>query len=208
LATTIRDYDVTFTREETIADLAAQWRRADGSATAAYFNVVQFLEQVLCPWLKSKNRPLHFKFFDAADGEDFAYVTVEPLTLNIDREIWNLARDGEPFTRRIVAHEIGHIIQHGHYPKAAFSNGSAAHFKFIVKWRSAEWQADTFMELFLLPTPVVAAFASPEELAAACSVELELATKRFDEVRNDKLRQMYGSTLCKVCGQFTCSGAH
>ena len=204
----LRDYPVRFRREEDIADIAIKWRRAHGSDGAPYFNIVFFVKTILCPFLERRNEKLYFDFFDAADGEDLAYVTVEPLTLHIDREIWDLAEKGDPFPRLVVAHEVGHIVLHGHYPRAAFSNDPSVQLKAIPQGRSAEWQAIVFADHFLLPTRTVSAFETPFEIVKACSVQLELAEKRFTDVRENRLKKLYGAVICQTCGQFSCTEQH
>lgn len=210
MAAYLRDYPVRFRREEDIANVAVRLRRMHRSGSTPYFNVVNFIEQTLRPFLKQQGRELQIEFFEATERQiarqEFAYVTVEPLTLHIDRETWDLAKEGEPLARLVVAHEIGHLILHGHYPKAAFSNDAAVQLKAIPQGSSAEWQAIVFAEHFLLPTLIVSAFGAPFEIAIKCGVELDLAEKRFSDVKNRRFKVLYGVDICQICGEFSCKG--
>lgn len=205
----LRDYYVTFHREEYVRDRAADWRQSSGTAQSVDFNIVRFVEDTLTALLTKRKGKLQIKFFELENEQDApAYVTIDPLTLHIDQETWDLAKLGEPFSRLVIAHEIGHIVLHGHYEKAAFSNDPKVRFKAFPQENSAEWQADTFAGYFLLPDNLVAAFNSPAEIAAACSVPLDLARKRFMEVRELMLRKRHDRDFCSVCGEVQCTEAH
>lgn len=171
----LRDYYVEFRREDDIAETALAWRRASRNENLAYFNVVDFVVDVLQKQLKKG--PILIEFFDAEDGADPAYVTFNPLTLHVDRETWDLAKLGDPDARFVIAHEVGHLILHDHHAKA-FSRDPNAQIKFAEDEHSAEWQANVFAYYFLLPTHIVAAFADVGELARACGVSQRLAQER------------------------------
>jgi len=201
-----RDHHVNFMREEKISEIALAWRQAAANENFSYFNVIEFIERVLRKRLKKGT--LHIEFFEMLPGGDAAYITFDPLTLHIDKEIWDLAKIGDPDARYIIAHEIGHIILHDHFAKA-FSIDPAIQLKFDVKQRSAEWQANTFAAYFLLPTHVIAAFDCVEDVVRACSVNSDLARERFAAVRETKSRSAkYEGDPCNKCGDFTldCNG--
>jgi hypothetical protein len=205
----LRDWYVTFHREEYIAELARDWRRANGGASLTEFNVVQFVEQTLVSRLSSNKGGLSIKLFDMSDEQqDPAYVTIEPLTLHVDHEIWRFGKLGDPFARHVLAHEAGHIILHGQYPKAAFSSGPEARLKAFPKENSAEWQAETFAEYLLLPTRIIGSFACPRDVARACSVPTEMAEKRFTQVREEEIRRRLSREYCPTCGQIDCLQSH
>jgi hypothetical protein len=205
---TLRDYYVQFRREETIADAAVRWRRAGGSETAPYFNIVRFVLEVLRPTLQRQGIDLHLKFFEGRDEDLPAYVTVEPLTLHVDREIWESAERGDPRSRLVVAHEVGHIVLHGTYPKAAFSDDPEVRLKAFPQENSAEWQANVFADHFLVPTRIASAFGSAWQIFASCGVPLEVAERRFTDLIEDRFRRKYGVSPCSTCGEFSCSKAH
>lgn len=211
----LRDYYVPFMREEEIARAANEWRRAEGCALKPDFNVVTFFESVLTKHLKRARGALTVKFFNSEPGGDPAYLAIDDpskpptdrqMTLNIDGEIWGEARIGEPRARVIIGHEIGHIVLHGHYERAAFSRGSEVRLRAHVQERSAEWQADTFMGYLLLPTCIVRQYNSPREIAAGCSVPLDLAEERFAAARQQIVWRQKCPDQCTKCGDIDCQG--
>jgi hypothetical protein len=146
---------------------------------------------------------LKYDFFDTPPGGKFAYVTFNPLTLHVDQEIWDLAEKGDPLSRFVIAHEIGHIVLHNHFAKA-FSIESNVRIKFLPKEYSAEWQANTFAGYFLLPTNIVAAFADSPSLAKSAGVPLRLAEDRTKAVFANRLRSFsFDGEPCTECGNFT-----
>ena len=197
----LRDYLVSFTREEEIARIAHEWRVAAGIENSAEFNIIAFVEDILSK--KLKKGPLHIEFFDMREGEHPAFVTFWPhITLHIDRDIWGNAKMGDPESRAIVAHEVGHIILHDHHAKA-FSY-DRINPKFYVKETSAEWQANIFADYFLLPDQVVIAYWDVKELAKSCSVTQAFARQRLNavaEARHPKPK--IEGDFCIKCGQFT-----
>jgi Zn-dependent peptidase ImmA (M78 family) len=196
-----RDYLVSFIREEEIARIANEWRRAAGIENSPEFNIVAFVEDVLSQ--KLKKGPLRIKFFDMRDGDDPAFVTFQPHpTLHIDRDVMSNAKIGDPESKGIVAHEVGHIILHDHHAKA-FSH-DRVNPKFYVKETSAEWQANTFVDYFLLPDHIVIAYSDVKELAKSCSVTQDLARHRLDAVAEARRpRPKIEGDFCIKCGQFT-----
>ena len=198
------DYIVAFKREDTLADAALAWRREAKNENYSHFNIVTFVEKVLLP--KSK-RPFTIEFFDARDGQKPAFVSFTPeVVLNVDRAIWDLARDGEPDARFIVAHEIGHLTLHDHFAKA-FSDDPSDHVKSVVKERSAEWQANTFAFYFLMPDMIVAAYRDVTELSVACEVTERIARLRV--AMNSRLALLYSASqggFCPNCGEFCNTG--
>lgn len=198
----LRDYQVTFTREEDIAKSAFAWRAAAGNENRADFNIVDFVEGVLAKKIKGKG-PLHLELFDMQQGGEPAFVTFQPLTLHIDRQVWELAKMGDPECRFIVAHEVGHLILHDHHAKA-FSNDGRVNIKFATQECSAEWQANTFASYFLLPDQIVLAHSDANDLARSCSVTRQLANDRRDAVLEArKPRPKVEGGFCIECGCFT-----
>lgn len=210
MAATIRpDYKVRRLRRDDIAQKADAWRKAGGKANEPYFDIVDFVETILKTRLP--NADLRIDFFEAKANEDLAYVEFKPparfgkrtITLNIDREIWELAKIGEPEARFIVAHEIGHIVLHDHEAKA-FSDDDGSRLSQFEKEETAEWQADIFAICFLMPAHVVVAFGNVEELAAATAVEHRHAETRFQTVMAENSRSsQYSGYACRQCGEFT-----
>ena len=56
----------------------------------------------------------------------------------------------------------------------------------IKPYESAEWQANKFASLFLMPRHIVREFSSVDELIAGCKVSRQAAEIRFSEVGHVK----------------------
>ncbi|SRR6266567_1279550 len=194
-----RDHHVRFLSEESIAHAALNCRRLGGYYNDGYFNITDLVENVLRT--KARNGPLRIVFFDAADDDEPAYVTFDPLTLRVDHEIWELARSGEPDARFIIAHEIGHLVLHDHDAKA-FSTSPEDQIKFAPKGNSAEWQANAFAAHLLLPSHIVAIIDDLQGLVA-CGVNKNLAQERLSAERRAKCATTYNGDACPRCGNFT-----
>jgi hypothetical protein len=196
----LRDHHVRFTSEETLAGVALQWRQAAGNENAPSINVVTFIENILLK--KLKKGPFIIKFFDQLPEKDPAFVSFDPLTLNVDREIWEFGRLGDPHASFVLAHEIGHLIFHDNHAKA-FSDDSEAQVKFAQNEYSAEWQANTFAGYFLLPTHIVVAYGNVEDLIKSCGARRELAEHRVATVTEMiKPRPKIEGDFCIECGEF------
>lgn len=197
----INDYEVAFRREETIAEIALDLRKAAGEVNSPDFNIVKFVENALVKMLQKKD-PLHFDFFDVEAGGKPACVSYRPLTLHVDREVWELAGLGDPESRFIVAHEVGHIILHDHHAKAFSGDVNARRHR--ANEVSAEWQANIFATYFLLPDHIVLAHNDPDDLARSCSVLGSLAQERVDALNKaTKTREIFDGNFCITCGNFT-----
>jgi hypothetical protein len=172
-----RDYIVKFLREEEIERIALTWLHEAGVLNRPNFNIVYFVTGFLSRRLRKKG-PLNFRFFDAGPDDDPAFVTFNPLTLHVDREIWEWADQGDPKARFVIAHEIGHLILHDHFA-TAFSDDPEVRIKSFPNEYSAEWQANTFAYYFLLPTHIVTAYDDVETLIQVSGVTREPANPTF-----------------------------
>jgi hypothetical protein len=194
------DHIVDFLHEETIENYALAWLREAGILHRPYFNIVKFVNDFLMKRLKKG--PFKIVLFDAGPNEKPAYISFNPLTLNIDREIWRDADIGEPFARFVVAHEVGHLIFHDAFAQA-FSNDSTVRIKSFPKEYSAEWQANTFAYHFLMPTHIVAAYDDLDTLISICGVTREVAIERSKLTRATKPPlQTFEGDPCTTCGNF------
>src|SRR5262245_57435283 len=110
-----RDYKVEFKREELIADEAWACSIRARNESAVYFNVAEFIEFSLS--LDPKIGPIRI-IHDTTASDPLAFVTYRPRTLHIDRETWELMRQGEPEARYIGGHEAGHLVLHDHRAQA------------------------------------------------------------------------------------------
>jgi hypothetical protein len=165
------DYKVIYTQVEDIAKIAFTWRDHHDRAHNNSFDITEFVQTTLTMALKKKG-PLRIEFFDRAfKYDDPAYVTFRPLTLHVDRRIWNDAKAGDGYARFVIAHEIGHIVLHDDSAKA-FSSDPSLQIQFAEKEYSAEWQANIFAGYFLLPDQVIERFNDEELLHIFCNVAI------------------------------------
>jgi IrrE N-terminal-like domain len=196
------DHYVKFCSEETIAEIALAWRNAANILNDGNFDIIDFVENVLSKQYATKGA-LNIRLFDASSGSDFASVTYNPLTLHVDSEVWELAKRGDPDSRYMIAHEIGHILLHDHYARP-FSNDPSQQRNFAQNEHSAEWQANTFAGFFLLPDHLVRSFGDAKEMSTSCGVPKNLARDRVATVEKAarKSRNFEGD-LCSECRNFT-----
>lgn len=177
------DHYVPFMHEGNISKIAYGWRLAAKNEGDLYFNITEFVLSVLCKQLKKG--VVRIVFFDSKEGEVPAYVEFlgAAILMHVDREVWELAGQGEPMARFIIAHEIGHVLLHDKSAKA-FSNMGEGRAKFANE-NCAEWQADTFAGHFLVPTELVLELQNAFSIATRCSVPRQMAEDRIFAVRRD-----------------------
>jgi len=163
------DYKVRFRSYDNVADLASQMRVRLGIDNYYMFNIVNQLRK-----LKDVKFGIHgnLKIELFVDREDKAYVIFDPLVLHVHKDIWDEAEIGEPKARFILAHELGHIVMHGHY-RQEFAEIDEFHLKAFQPEEKAESQANWF----------AAAFLAPDYLARNCTNESELCLS-FDYPRD------------------------
>jgi len=171
--------------------------------TGYFFNICDFVLGPLTQRYSSKGR-LQIELYDAANGDDLAYVTFKPLTLHVDKRIWKSARDGGPIARYIIAHEIGHIVLHDEFA-VAFSDEKSAQLKYLQDEESGEWQANIFASYFLVPDHIARKLSDADVIAGLCVVTDELAKKRLTDAKNAKtiVTPPYTGDMCTGCGSFT-----
>ena len=93
----------------------------------------------------------------------------------------SLAKD-DPEARHTAAHEFGHMVLHSHQtPVMAKRITNDLRF-------DPEWQADRFADYWLMPTEGVRKCRSANHVAAKYNVSIELAARRFDEVKNQGIQ--------------------
>jgi len=197
-----RDYRVRILSREDIAKIAMAWWSLARSGRHS-FNICRFVLDVLPNRIKAKGK-LVIEFYDQSHGDSPAYVTFGPLTLHVDRGVWNAADRGEPYARYIIAHEIGHLVLHDRYA-VAFSEEEAALLNYVQNEESAEWQAHVFAALFLVPDHVAIKFNDADLIAGLCVVTDSLAANCLNDARNAKsiLTPSYEGEMCPGCGNFT-----
>jgi hypothetical protein len=198
-----QDHYVAFRSEESIAEIAYRLRDAHVPRSEPTFNIVDFIENTLPKHLKKG--PLKVEFYDRAfKQDDLAYVSFNPLTLNVDTKLWADAKIGESYARYVLAHEIGHIVLHDHSAKA-FSRDKSAQITFADDGQSAEWQANTFAGHFLLPTTIVQRIDDFALLTIQSEVKEEVVLDRLLAVRREMRQKsrVFEGDFCNKCGNFS-----
>jgi hypothetical protein len=185
-----RDYYVGSRSERSIAQIAQHLRDAHCSRNDHTFNVVEFVERTLPGELRgSKKGKLRVQFYERDFKEDDpAYVKFDPLTLHADSGVWTDARFDEGYAREIIGHEIGHVVLHDHSAKA-FSNDKSAQLPFADDEQSAEWQANTFADHFLVPDLIVQDLREVPRIAAICQVTEAFALRRVVALKSKEWRK-------------------
>jgi hypothetical protein len=120
-----------------------------------------------------------------------AVVSYRPLKIEFDRAKWpkaSLSKDKE--TNYIAAHELAHLILHNHDAQP-YSGIKKPWISFNED--SAEWQANTFADHFLVRDSDVYKYISPDVIADICQVPLEAAERRFRELAKT------GQCCCEAC---------
>jgi hypothetical protein len=198
------DHYVRFRSEEIISMFAAAHR--DAAATSRpYFNIVSYLDRLIAARRGTKDQIELDKYHrDYPDADSHASVTFSPVTLHAADDIWNKARDDDPFSRFVLAHELGHISLH-RYDEHGYSSDPSSRISFAQKEHSAEWQADTFALHFLMPDHLVRKLGTADVLEAACMVPLHWARKRVEMFDSQKkiLAPRYTGDCCIQCGLFS-----
>lgn len=204
-----RDYKVSRRDRNFIAKVAMEfWKLADKRG-GSYFNICEYLQDIIATRFSNGLRIILCSFNDLPE-KAFVIFGSTP-TLYIVDAIWNDAGLGKPYARRIVAHEIGHLVLHGNEYAAiqeqeiAFSEGRLAPYKFIEPEYSCECQANTFADLFLVPDHIAVQARNAETLAFSCLITEEAAARRIDEARSARkiLSPSYEGDPCDKCSNFT-----
>lgn len=97
------------------------------------------------------------------DGSQ-AFVTEDSSGIVVAESVYNDAHAGMFYARKILAHEFGHVLLHhqrGYETKHSTRSGYTKQLSNMDTFNSAEWQADTYAILLLVPTTKA---ISPEEL--------------------------------------------
>ncbi|HEX7882383.1 MAG TPA: ImmA/IrrE family metallo-endopeptidase [Afipia sp.] len=197
-----RDHKVRINDRQGIAKIAMTWWLI-ANRVGHSFNICDFVTEILAKRLKGKGA-LHIEFYSDEDLPEKACVTFNPLTLHIVERIWRDAGLGQPYARRIVAHEIGHIILHDQFA-VAFSDDKTAQLVFVQDEESGEWQANIFADYFLVPDHVAVKLKHTDLIAGLCVVTDDLAARRLEEATSAKqiITPQYEGDMCAECSNFT-----
>lgn len=194
------DYKVAERSAKQLANDADALRRLLGAELRAEFNPLHALELFSKKEVLPGKGLLKVTEFDAPPGCKRARVKYNPLRLFIDRDVLDAARIGFPFERFVLAHEIGHLVEHDDTAKA-FSASDAERLTAWPKESLAEWQADTFADNLLVPRKFLFSYRfDARAIAEACNVEREVVERQISAL---KVERRYICKECPRCGCFT-----
>lgn len=189
------DYKVRLRSYARVAEIALDARRKLGVAHYFTFNIVRVIRTLVGKTF-GKLGELELDIFTDA-RKHLAYVTFGPLTLHVDREIWELADLGDPKSRFILAHELGHLLMH-EYHEQAYSEDGSGRLTFIQPEESAETQANWFAACFLAPDHLARGCKDETELCLQFDFPADYASIRLDDMSRNAPKSS-GAT-CASCG--------
>ncbi|WP_159727036.1 ImmA/IrrE family metallo-endopeptidase [Methylosinus sp. Ce-a6] len=193
------DYKVSATTAKQLAADAEELRKLLDADQRTEFNpldAIRLFEKREVP----KKGLLRVLLFDAPKGSKPARVKYKPLRLFVDGDVLEAARVGYPPERFIIAHELGHIVEHDDTAKA-FSASDSERLKAWPKEELAEWQADTFADNLLVPRKFLFSFRlDVGAIASACNVERQVVQRQIDALKSER---RYVCEECLECGCFT-----
>lgn len=201
-----RDAYVNFRREEDIASRASALRSLSKCDVTKSFDVVD----AVCRFTGKKfgeNDVFRLEIFDGLRPLGFAYVTFQPLVMHIEAETWEHASMGDPYSRHVIAHEIGHAVLHDKNAKM-FSRHESRYNTYGMEEYSSEWQAEVFASHLLIPDEMALMFDSVELLALHAGSPQKYALERLGAVRRRKKApssSAHGTESCITCGNFSVS---
>lgn len=202
------DSKVSWLEAPKIERLALEWRKIEGNTNAPTFRIVDFLYQTLPNLLVGK--ALEILVFDDLKEDSPAFVRFsnerrhgyQAVELHIEKWVLHNAKLGDEEARKIIAHEIGHIILHDASAQK-FSQGSEKNMRFLENEESGEWQAKRFADAFLVPLHIAASFTNAEEMAQYCQVDIDCANRRIISVRAEAIERGASSgNSCGRCGDY------
>jgi Zn-dependent peptidase ImmA (M78 family) len=167
-----------------IEALTLAWRDALGVPNDWAPDLLRLLEIAL-PRLPNLGQFALITRSDAEMGEAEAYTQFNPPHIVVRNSVYQLARQCDGRSRMTLAHELGHLVMHPGVSKLRtdFPEPSANKAR---PFELAEWQANKFASLFLMPLHVIREFASASQLSECCQVSLQAAQIRFSQVRRPK----------------------
>jgi Zn-dependent peptidase ImmA (M78 family) len=180
----IDDFRVAPRSAKDIEALTLAWRDALGVPDEWAPNIIRLLEIEL-PKLPKLGQFALITRSDLEMGDAEAYTQFNPPHIVVRNSVYRLARKADGRSRMTLAHELGHLVMH---PGAAklrsdFPPSSTDKPK---PFESAEWQANKFASLFLMPLHIVREFTSAIQLSENCQVSLQAAQIRFSEFASAK----------------------
>lgn len=168
------------------------------------FNIRKFIETEL---EKTIGKSFRLMLFTAAEDKPQAFVGFDPLTLNVDKDMWEDAKYAEPVANFQLAHEVIHLALHD-YGTLHFTTESEYSRRAPEDERNVEWQAEVGAHFLLCPEEIRSQSLTPLEAEARFGVPraVYVSVKR-SRPHADAFRAFaevhYGEFECKNCGNLT-----
>ena len=188
-----KDYHVPFRSEDFIKDVAVSLRQRLEILNTPDFNLRKCLERMSQEAILRSGK-IEIMQYKAKGNEPLAYVTFKDRkTLHVDQDVWADGRDNIPWAREILGHETGHLALHSHYVQGFSGERSKA----WLDNESSEWQADRFLDCFLITDEDMQRYKSPNAIVNHCAVEFHIAFRRLGASFR------YSGECCQTCENFT-----
>ncbi len=163
-----------------IEALTLAWRYALGVPHEWAPNMLRLLEIEL-PKLPKLGQFALIARSDLEMGDAEAYTQFNPPHIVVRNSVYQSARKADGRSRMTLAHELGHLVMHPGASKLR-SDFAPSNSPKLKPFESAEWQANKFASLFLMPVHIVREFTSASQLSESCQVSLRAAQIRFSEL--------------------------
>mgnify|MGYP001125757522 CR=1 FL=1 len=132
-----------------IASTALQFRDLFKVADKAYVDIIEVLEFRVAEFIPD------FRLMVRRDVEldTLAQTTIDPPRIFVKESIYDAACEGDADARRVLAHELGHLLLHQRIttPMQRDTTGYFDQFPLMNLLDSSEAQADVFARHFLIP---------------------------------------------------------
>jgi hypothetical protein len=176
----IEDFKVASRSSKEIEALTLAWRDRLGVPTEWAPSMLRLLEIEL-PKLPKLGQFALVMRSDSEMGDAEAYTEFNPPHIVVRNSVYQLARRGDGRSRMTLAHELGHLVMHPGAAKLRSDFGRVDTTK-LRPFESAEWQANKFASLFLMPLHIIRDFISAAQIADHCQVSARAAQIRFSEL--------------------------
>ena len=182
----IDDYKVDPRSAKNIELLTLAWRDRLGVPNVWAPDMLRLLEIEL-PKIPKLGQFALITRSDLEMGDAEAYTEFNPPHIVVRNSVYQSARKADGRSRMTLAHELGHLVMH---PGAAKLRSEWAPTNTRLKpFESAEWQANKFASLFLMPLHVIKEFTSASQLAESCQNESSKPLKKRKRKKKKKKKE-------------------
>jgi len=177
----MHDYRVAPRSAKDIEALTLAWRETLGVPNNWAPDMLRLLEIEL-PRLPNLGQFALITRSDSEMGDAEAYTQFNPAHIVVRNSIYQMARKRDGRSRMTLAHELGHLVMHPGASKhrTDFPESNA---KKARPYEFAEWQANKFASLFLMPLHIIREFAGAAQIAECCHVSLQAAQIRHSQIK-------------------------